>query len=110
MDQETLRRSQQLLQSLISDQHFRVGFLLDQHGRLITHVGDAASFSPQGKFTEVVDGKKEGGENVYMIGVEERFVLGVVFDEGINIEKVREVVEPHRGQFKTLLAPYFKRA
>lgn len=109
MDQDTLRQSQQVLTSMITDRRLRVGFLLDQHGRLITHSGTAPSFHPQGQFPAEAPGDKAGGENVYMTGIDEAFILGAIFDEESNIDSIREIVEPHRNRLKDILALYITR-
>ncbi len=108
MDQDTLRRIQQVLQSIIEDGFARVAFLLNHNGRLIAHVGQAHCFHPQARFAEPVEG--EEGENVYLTGVEERFVLGAVFSEDVPMELIRERVESIRPTLETVLAPYIPRS
>lgn len=110
MDQETLRRIQGTLQALIADHRLRVGFLLNQHGQLIAHAGSAPSFHPAGKFPEVRADESESGENVYMTGIEDRFVVGTVFNEEVSIDTVREAIAPYYQQLRTLLAPYLTAA
>jgi hypothetical protein len=105
MDQETLRRVQGALQGLVGDQRLRVGFLLNQYGQLIAHAGAAPSFHPSGKFAEG-RADEEGGENVYMTGIEDKFVVGAVFDEEVAIDTVREVIAPYYQQLCAALTPY----
>lgn len=109
MDQETLRRIHQVLQSLVGAHLGRVSFLLNQNGRLMSYAGSSASFHPQGKFTEPDPEALEGGENVFMTGIEDRYIVGVVFDESLPVDTVREAVEGRRPQLQTLLAPYLPR-
>jgi len=104
MDQETLRRVHHVLHTLINDGIARVAFLLNQNGRLVAHVGASLSFHPQARFPTMSEG--EEGENVYMTGIEDRFVLGVVFAEAVTMETVRDLVEVARPQLVQTLQPY----
>lgn len=106
MDQETLRRVQQVLHGLIQSGVARVGFLLNQNGRLIAHVGQSAAFHPQARFAPLTE--DESGENAYMTGVDDAFILGVVFADPVTMEAVRDAVEAARPQLRRVLQPYLQ--
>jgi len=107
MDQETLRQVHNILHSIIRQGMGRVGFMLNQNGRLIAHVGSSPSFHPQARFSEMTEG--EEGENVYMSGIEDRYIVGVVFGELVTMETVRDAVEAARPQLTQVLSPYLPR-
>jgi hypothetical protein len=109
MDQDTLRRVQGALHGLVADQRLRVSFLLNQYGQLVAHAGAAPSFQHNGKFAEV-RADDEGGENVYMTGIDDKFVVGTVFNEEVSVDTVRELIAPYYQQLKTALAPYLEGA
>ena len=107
MDQETLRRVQHVLQGLIQSGVARVGFLLNQNGRLVAHVGQTPTFHPQARFADLKD-DDDDGENVYMTGLEDIYIIGVVFAEPITMEAVRDAVEAARPQLMRVLSPYLR--
>lgn len=106
MDQETLRRLQQVLHGLIHSGVARVGFLLNQNGRLIAHVGESPSFHPQARFEPLPD--DDEGENVYMTGLDDTWIIGAVFCDPVTMETVRDAVEASRPQLRRVLQPYLQ--
>ena len=106
MDQESLRRVQQVLQGLTQTGAARVGFLLNQNGRLVAFSGTTPAFHPQARFAELPD--EDEGENVYMTGIGETFIIGAVFVDPVTMETVREAVEASRPQLERVLAPWLE--
>ncbi|MDX9723432.1 MAG: hypothetical protein RBU37_21975 [Myxococcota bacterium] len=108
MDQETLRRVHHVLHSLINDGIARVAFLLNQNGRLLAHVGASPAFHPQARFPEMTEA--EQGESVFMTGLDDRFIVGLVFADSIAMERIRDLLEAARPQLFQALAPYLPKA
>ena len=104
MDQETLQHVHHHLSRLIESGVARVGFILNNNGRLLAHVGSSAAFHPQARFPEMT--ATEEGENVYLTGVHDHFIVGAVFHEHVVMEDVRDAIEELRPPLEHLLAPY----
>lgn len=106
MDQESLLRVQQVLHGLTQTGAARVGFLLNQNGRLVAYSGTSPAFHPQARFAELED--EDEGENVYMTGLGDAFIVGVVFVDPVTMETARDAVEASRPQLERVLAPWLK--
>jgi len=106
MDQDTLRRIQHVLNQLLQSGSARVGFLLNANGRLIAHVGSSPGFHPQARFTD--PGNEDPGENVFMTGIDDAYIVGAVFSDPVTMEHVREAVSEVREPLSKLLAPYMR--
>ncbi len=104
MDQETLQQIHQYLSKLLESGVARVGFILNNNGRLLAHVGTSAAFHPQARFPEL--SVNEEGENVYLTGIHDHFIVGAVFHERVVMEDVRDALEELRPPLEHLLAPY----
>ncbi len=104
MDQQTLQHVHQHLSRLLENGVARVGFILNNNGRLLAHVGSSLAFHPQARFPEL--GANEEGENVYLTGVHDHFIVGAVFHEDVVMEDVRDAIEALRPHLEHLLTPY----